>query len=354
MCFFSVFALYVLIFAACNRSTEILSYVVIPAELRPQVREYVLEKTHAGLEKMILSARNNESVPTEMSFLINIAKNLYGSQIPARMDSRAVLDAFESRQEAFEVIEEYYRDEIFRLFCRNMNEAVRLFNQNNIVSHSVENTFERSKLSFHIVDQEATEIFNNYYRSNPLTTFDEMGTLVNPSIVPPDVIIIGVFNKDAYGLLGQHRNPDGSLRFVAIKREVGLDGNHIQYASIEQGHIDGRPEIVFTLDNEGGNIFYRLTSANILRPMAVVLDNKIRSQATILAPIKDTVRITGFDTAEALLLAEMFGADTSRFRNTQRNTPQLRERNRVICEVEAIARKLSREKTRGWWRLLEE
>jgi preprotein translocase subunit SecD len=157
----------------------------------------------------------------------------------------------------------------------------------------------RGSLAFHMVDTDATDAFNSYYRLNPATTFDEDGNLLDPTIVPADVMILGVYIKDRYGLDEHDRNPDGSLRYAALKREVGLDGNHIRSAVVERNNLDGKPEVTFMLDNEGAEIFYRLTSANVGKPMAIVLDDRVKSQATIQTAIRDAVRLTGFGLDEA-------------------------------------------------------
>jgi len=158
----------------------------------------------------------------------------------------------------------------------------------------------KGSLAFHMVDAEATETFNTYYQANPARTFNDDGiTLRDPTIVPADVMILGVYQKDRYGLDEQMRNSDGSLRYVALKREVGLDGNHIRSAVVERNTLDGKPEVTFMLDSEGGEIFYRLTSANVGKPMAIVLDNRVKSQATIQTAIRDAVRLTGFGLDEA-------------------------------------------------------
>jgi len=157
----------------------------------------------------------------------------------------------------------------------------------------------KGSLAFHMVDVEATETFDNYFRANPAATFDETGNLRNPTIVPADVMIRGVYTKDRYGLDEHARNSDGSLRYVALKREVGLDGNHIRSAVVERSSLDGKPEVTFMLDSEGGEIFYRLTEANVGRPLAIVLDDRVKSQATIQSAIRDAVRLTGFGLDEA-------------------------------------------------------
>jgi preprotein translocase subunit SecD len=157
----------------------------------------------------------------------------------------------------------------------------------------------RGSLAFHMVDTEATDTFNAYYRQHPTTTFDSEDNLLDPTIVPADVMIRGVYIKDRYGLDEQARNSDGNFQYAAVKKEVGLDGNHIRSALVERNNLDGKPEVTFMLDSEGGEIFYRLTSANVGKPLAIVLDDRIKSQATIQTAIRDAVRLTGFGMDEA-------------------------------------------------------
>ena len=157
----------------------------------------------------------------------------------------------------------------------------------------------KGSLAFHMVDTDAAEAFNRYYNANPATTFDSSGNLIDPTIVPADVMVLGVFVKDRYGLDEHDRNVDGSLRYTAVKREVGLDGNHIRSAVVERDNLNGRPEVTFLLDSEGGEIFYLLTSANVGKPLAIVLDGRVKSQATIQSAIRDAVRLTGFGQDEA-------------------------------------------------------
>jgi preprotein translocase subunit SecD len=157
----------------------------------------------------------------------------------------------------------------------------------------------KGSLAFHIVDDEATEAFTTYYRDHPAGTFDAQGRLLDSSIVPADVEVLGYYRKDKYGLDEQERNADGSLRYLAVKKEVGLDGNHIRSALVERNNLDGRPEVTFMLDSEGGETFYKLTSANVNKRLAIVLDKKVKSAATITQPIHDAVRLTGFGAEEA-------------------------------------------------------
>ncbi|MDR0322678.1 MAG: protein translocase subunit SecD [Treponema sp.] len=161
----------------------------------------------------------------------------------------------------------------------------------------------KGSLTFHLEDSDATEAFYNYYRYNTTETFDSNGNLINPGIVPPDVKILGIYKKDRYGLDEQERNLDGTLRFIAVKREIGLDGNYIEEATVDRNNIDGKPEVIFKLSEEGGEIFYRLTSANIDKNLAIVLDDKVKSSPRISTGIHERGTITGFSSEEAETLA---------------------------------------------------
>jgi preprotein translocase subunit SecD len=157
----------------------------------------------------------------------------------------------------------------------------------------------KGSLTFHLQDNEATEAFYNYYMYNPTTTFDASGNLINPSIVPSDVMVLGYYVKDRYGLDEQDRNNDGSLHYVVVKKEIGLDGNYIEEATVERNSMSGQPEVVFRLNSEGGDIFYRLTSANVGKNIAIVLDDKVRSNPKVSTGIRERGQITGFGAEEA-------------------------------------------------------
>ncbi|MCL2209345.1 MAG: protein translocase subunit SecD [Treponema sp.] len=157
----------------------------------------------------------------------------------------------------------------------------------------------KGSLAFHLEDPDATEVFYRYYRANQADTFDAAGRLINPSIVPSDVMILGYYVKDRYGLDEQARNTDGTLQYIAVKKEIGLDGNYIVDASVDRNYMDGKPEVVFTLSSEGGSIFYNLTSANVGKNLTIVLDDKVRSNARIQTGISERGSISGFGSEEA-------------------------------------------------------
>ena len=56
---------------------------------------------------------------------------------------------------------------------------------------------------------------------------------------------------------------------------------------------NGRPDVNFTLTGDGGRRFAAFTGAHVGDKLAVVLDNKVKSVATIQEQIHDQGRITG-------------------------------------------------------------
>jgi preprotein translocase subunit SecD len=155
----------------------------------------------------------------------------------------------------------------------------------------------RGKLAFHIVDDEATAKLEQYLQTNPLGVDERTLAAADPTIVPAGSVIRKFFKKDQYGL------DEFTGRYLVITETPGLDGNHIQSAQVTSDPITGQPEINFVLDKEGGELFYKLTSANVNKTLAVVLDDRIKAGARIQEAIRDSVRMTGFNVDEAANLA---------------------------------------------------
>jgi preprotein translocase subunit SecD len=334
----------------------------VALESREQIKNYASRAAAAELIVFENAARADGPVPENMDFLKKEAGKIYKTakeKQPALWTARAVLGAFAGRSEVLDAIETEYRTSIFKLKDRQKN-AVQLgldlsgglsivlqanmdalqnklgrpltqADRDDAVNRALEVLNNRidqfgltepvirrqgedqiyveipgnadperindiimgkGSLAFHIVDEEATRAFSDYYLTHPTTTFDAQGELLDPSIVPDDVVIRGRYTKDRYGL-------DEFVDYLAIKKEVGLDGNHIKSAIVDREDFAGKPEVNFVLDSEGGDIFYALTSANVRKPLAIVLDNRVKSSATIQGPIRESVRLSGFDLDEA-------------------------------------------------------
>ncbi len=151
----------------------------------------------------------------------------------------------------------------------------------------------KGMLAFHMVDDEASSAFLQYYSEHPTSTFDAEYNLLDPSLIPADDMLLGTYVKDAYGL-------DERTGFLVVKKETGLEGKHIQGATTTRNNISGQPEVNFELDSEGTKIFAELTANNVGQRMAIVSDDKIKSYPTINESIPGgQVRISGFNSEEA-------------------------------------------------------
>lgn len=151
----------------------------------------------------------------------------------------------------------------------------------------------RGILNFRLVDNDATQAFNAYFRQHPDSTFDSKGRLIDASIIPEDCEVFGYYTTDEYGL-------DQRIGYLAVKKEIILDGKHIKSATVGTEELTNRPSVNFTLDGEGASIFGTFTSANVGRSLAIVSDNRIKSNATIQNAITGgQVAITGFGLEEA-------------------------------------------------------
>jgi preprotein translocase subunit SecD len=330
-------------------------------ESRQQIRAYSFQTAQADWQRLLEAARSGDAVPGDLEFLIPIARRLhreYNEPVPAQWTAMSVLQAFQSfstRRAALDAIEQKHAEEIFALKnlqnnavklgldlsgglsiilqvgrtltdddpADAMNRALEVLNSRidrfgltepvirrqgtSQIYVEIPGTADperindiimgKGSLTFHLEDTDATAVFYQYYRENPTRTFDAGGNLINPSIIPPDTMLLGVFIKDRYGLDEHDRNPDGTYRYIAVKREIGLDGNLIEDASVDRDNISGRPIVVFRLNDEGAEIFHRLTAANVNQNLAIVMDDRVRSNPRINEAIPGgRGTITGFDT----------------------------------------------------------
>ena len=133
-------------------------------------------------------------------------------------------------------------------------------------------------LNFRLVDNEATNTFKAYYAQHPATTFNAAGDLMDASIIPEDCEVFGVYTKDEYGL-------DERYDWLVVKKEIALDGQHVKSAQVTNDEFTNQPEVVFNLDAEGAQIFAEFTGAHVGDNLAIVSDNKVKSNARIQTAI---------------------------------------------------------------------
>jgi preprotein translocase subunit SecD len=133
-------------------------------------------------------------------------------------------------------------------------------------------------LNFRLVDMDATNAFKAYYAQNPATTFNALGELMDASIIPDDCEVFGLYTKDEYGL-------DERYDWLVVKKEIALDGQHVKSAEVRADEFTNQPEVCFNLDSEGAVIFGDFTGAHVGEYLAIVSDNKVKSNARIQTAI---------------------------------------------------------------------
>ncbi len=142
-------------------------------------------------------------------------------------------------------------------------------------------------LNFRLVDNEATNAFKTYYAQHPTSTFNAVGELMDSSIIPEDCEVFGVYTKDDYGL-------DERYDWLVVKKEIALDGQHVKSAGVRNDEFTNQLQVTFELDAEGAEIFADFTGKHVGDNLAIVSDNKVKSNARIQSAITGgSVSLTG-------------------------------------------------------------
>lgn len=101
-----------------------------------------------------------------------------------------------------------------------------------------------------------------------------------------------------------------SAETYRLEQRVALEGEHIRDAQLGYDQLSGEPIVNFKLDREGARRFGEMTSHNIGRQLAIVLDNKVITAPVIRGEITGgSGQISGnFTSAEASDLALLLRA----------------------------------------------
>jgi SecD/SecF fusion protein len=93
--------------------------------------------------------------------------------------------------------------------------------------------------------------------------------------------------------------------WVKRKAEQGLIGKYVSNAGVTRDPLSNQPEIMLRFDREGSALFADITTANVGRQLAIVLDGELYSTPTINEPIMGgSASISGdFTLKEALELS---------------------------------------------------
>ena len=150
------------------------------------------------------------------------------------------------------------------------------------------NSFLRGKgsLEFHEVDRQLTSRVTDYLMAHPSEAFDDNGKLIKPDFVPENRLFAGYYEVDDYGM-------DKLVGFAVLHPEVIVDGSHLVAATTSRDEMSQRPVVNFQFDSEGGRLFYAFTSTHIGDSLAIVMDGKVKSMASISDGIRENVQLSG-------------------------------------------------------------
>jgi preprotein translocase subunit SecD len=113
----------------------------------------------------------------------------------------------------------------------------------------------------------------------------------NAGVLPPDTVLMK-------GTSQHVQNPEESTEvYWLISRSSAVSGSDLRSADAGRDE-NGRPDVNFNLTGDGGRRFAAFTAAHVGDKLAVVLDNKVKSVATIQEQIHDQGRISGSFTQE--------------------------------------------------------
>jgi preprotein translocase subunit SecD len=110
----------------------------------------------------------------------------------------------------------------------------------------------------------------------------------NGGVLPPDTVLL----KGTSGAHGPDQDQEPNDVYWLISKSSAVSGSDLRSADAGTDE-NGRPDVNFTLTNEGGRRFAQFTGSHVGDKLAVVLDNRVKSVATIQEQIHDQGRITG-------------------------------------------------------------
>ena len=106
-------------------------------------------------------------------------------------------------------------------------------------------------------------------------------------VLPPDAVLM----KGVSGMHGQDQQSEAEVYWL-VSRSSAVSGSDLR--SADAGHDEnGRPDVNFNLTGDGGRRFAAFTGSHVGDKLGVVLDNRVKSVATIQEQIHDQGRITG-------------------------------------------------------------
>ena len=340
---------------------------ILAQSSRIEIRDWARAQARSALDELRAEAEAGEPLPGEYAFLTATARqNLEAvdEAVPDTWSTTDVLRSFRDQTEAFETLEQHYRDQVIDLkemkerivqlgldlsggisvtleadrdsLADRLGEAPSESQMSEAVDLAVEiirnridrfgvtepqiRTTDNNRIIVEIPGDNDRERVNSFLLGRGSLNFHivndeataELIELQNrnpgwspdidgkPDFIPAGSKIVEYVTRDEYGI-------DERVRWIVIYEDVneyGLDGAHITDAQVARDQLTNQPTVNFVLDSEGADIFAGLTRDNVGSSLAIVMDDKVRAYARIQEEIPTgQVRITGFSNEEASNIA---------------------------------------------------
>ncbi len=146
------------------------------------------------------------------------------------------------------------------------------------------------QLAFQIVDEQLSLMNDRSRDINEVLVYSNLQWYYDGELLPDDREVRYLVNND---------KKTGNLTEtpMVLYRDKKLKVRVLRDAAVQQGQLGGY-EIRFALDAQTASEMFSLTSANMDKPMAIILDNNIKTAPYIRAAISDSGVISGDFTVE--------------------------------------------------------
>jgi len=149
------------------------------------------------------------------------------------------------------------------------------------------------------------EVDVDQWRADKTNELHEAGYLVAPKRADLEAFVAGLsgelavpsdreFGYEEISVAGSSDTAEKETRWrtYLLERRSVVTGEYLSDAQLSFDQQTNRPEVAFEMDRQGATLMARLTSENIGRRMAVVLDGTVKSAPTIQSEIAGRGRIT--------------------------------------------------------------
>lgn len=137
--------------------------------------------------------------------------------------------------------------------------------------------------------------------------------------VPSDLELLPYVGKEH----DKSNETSTGIQYMLVRKTAVITGKHLKNARRSTDRFN-KPQVSFFLNPEGAQLFGNATAANIGKPLAIVMDNKVASYAIIQSRITDQGEITSpyftVQSAEDLALVLRSGALPASIRILEENS----------------------------------